>query len=132
VARRPAVLAVAAAVVLVGPTLAGCASSSASGGGSGGTTSASSTAATKTITVSFTNGQVSPPPGRVDVPIGTHVHLVVTSDVAEEVHNHYDNQEKEIPDGGGTVTIDFVAEQPGVYEVELHHSDKLLLQLQVQ
>jgi hypothetical protein len=66
------------------------------------------------------------------VPVGSHVHLVVTSDVAEEVHNHYDNEEKEIPDGGGTVTFDFVVQQPGVYEVELHHSNKLLLQLQVQ
>jgi hypothetical protein len=131
VARRPAVLALAVTVVLAGPTLAGCAASSASGG-AGGTGSASSTGATKTITVAFKNGQVEPPPSRVDVPIGTHVHLVVTSDVAEEVHNHYDNQEKEIPAGGGTVTIDFVAEQPGVYEVELHHSNKLLLQLQIQ
>jgi plastocyanin len=130
VTRRPALLALGVVLAVGLPALSACSSSSASAGGGSGASS-TSTAAAKTITVSYSGGQVSPPPGRVDVAVGTHVHLVVTSDVAEEVHNHYDNEEKEVAPGG-TVTFDFVVEQPGVYEVELHHSNKQLLQLQVQ
>jgi predicted secreted protein len=58
------------------------------------------------------------------------VHLTVTSDVAEEVHNHYNDKEVEVA-AGGTATFDFVATQQGVYEVELHHANKVLMQLQV-
>jgi hypothetical protein len=87
-------------------------------------------ASVKDISITYKGGQIDPTPGKVQVPVGTHVHLTVTSDVAEEVHNHYDDKEVEVP-AGGTATFDFVATNPGVYEVELHHSDKVLVQLQV-
>jgi uncharacterized cupredoxin-like copper-binding protein len=98
---------------------------------SGGSGSASVSAApTKDIAITYKAGQIDPPPSKIQVPLGTHVHLTVTSDVAEEVHNHYDDKEVEVP-AGGTATFDFVATNPGVYEVELHHADKVLTQLQV-
>jgi plastocyanin len=125
--RRSRLLALASLAVLLGLALAGC-SSSGSGGAAG--TGSSSSAPTKDIAISYKGGQIDPPPGKVQVAIGTHVHLTVTSDVAEEVHNHYDDKEVEVP-AGGTATFDFVATNPGVYEVELHHADKVLMQLQV-
>jgi len=123
--RTPAVL--AAAAVGLGLLLAACSSSGSGPAGGSGTTSA---AATKDIAITYKAGQIDPPPSKIQVPVGTHVHITVTSDVAEEVHNHYDDKEVEVP-AGGTATFDFVATDPGVYEVELHHADKVLMQLQV-
>jgi hypothetical protein len=132
-ARHRRSVALASAALAAGLLLAGCGSSSSGGTGSGGTGSSgtgSSAAATKDIAITYKDGQIDPPPGKVQVPVGTHVHLTVTSDVAEEVHNHYDGKEVEVP-AGGTATFDFVATNPGVYEVELHHADKVLTQIQV-
>ncbi len=122
--HRRAPLLLAAATLAIG-LLAGCGASSS--GGSGGSASA---AATKDISITYKGGQIDPPPSKIEVPVGTHVHITVTSDVAEEVHNHYNDQEIELQPGG-TATFDFVATNPGVYEVELHHADKVLMQLQV-
>ena len=130
VPRLPA-LALAGVLAVGGVAVCGCAAGSTPTSGSGASGPSSSPTATKTITVHFTGGVISPPPGRVVVPVGTAVHLVVTSDVAEEVHNHYDNVEQEVA-AGGTVTFDFVAEHPGIYEVELHHANKQLFELQIQ
>ena len=125
--RRPArfVLALGAGIAVV--ALAGCGASSSGGTATG---SAAASAAVKDIAITYKGGQIDPPPGKIAVPVGTHVHLTVTSDVAEEVHNHYNDKEVEVP-AGGTATFDFVATEPGVYEVELHHADKVLMQLQV-
>lgn len=106
------------------------ASCSSGGSGAGSASGSPSTAATKDIAITYKGGQIDPPPSKIQVAVGTHVHLTVTSDVAEEVHNHYNDKEVEVP-AGGTATFDFVATTPGVYEVELHHADKVLMQLQV-
>ncbi len=124
---RSAGILVALGAGVAAVVLAGCGSSSSGGGASSG---AASTAAVKDIAVTYEGGRIDPPPGKIQVPVGTHVHLTVTSDVADEVHNHYDGKEQEVP-AGGTTTFDFVATEPGVYEVELHHADKVLMQLQV-
>lgn len=125
--RRPARLLLALGAGIAVVVLAGCGSSSSGGAATG---SAAASAAVKDIAVTYKGGQIDPPPGKIAVPVGTHVHLTVTSDVAEEVHNHYNDKEVEVP-AGGTATFDFVATEPGVYEVELHHADKVLMQLQV-
>ena len=57
--------------------------------------------------------------------------LLVSSDVDDEVHVHGYEIEKEVA-AGQSVTIDFTANQTGVFEVETHESNLLLLQLQVQ
>ncbi len=124
---RPAGLLLALGAGVAAVVLAGCGSSS---GGGAATGSAPASAAVKDIAITFKGGQVDPPPSKIAVPVGTHVHLTVSSDVADEVHNHYNDKEVEVP-AGGTATFDFVATEPGVYEVELHHADKVLMQLQV-
>ena len=122
--RGPAALATALAVAV----LAGCSSSS---GGSGSTNPATSRPATADIAITYKNGTIDPEPNTVTLSAGTHVHLTVSSDVAEEVHNHYNDKEVEVP-AGGTATFDFVVTEPGVYEVELHHANKVLVKLQVE
>jgi hypothetical protein len=123
---RRALLAVAVLPLAALLLLSGCGSSSGTGSGgpvvSGGT---------QVITVSYAGGKISPPEHKVPVKAGTKVEIRVTSDVAEIVHNHYNNVEQDVA-AGGTVVFDFTATNPGVYEVELHKSNKLLLQLEIQ
>jgi heme/copper-type cytochrome/quinol oxidase subunit 2 len=127
--RRPgrARLAVAALPVAAALVLAGCGSSASTGS----TSSAAASSAVQVITVKYAGGVITPPEGRVIVKLGNKVEIRVTSDVSEIVHNHFNNVEQDVAPGG-TVVFDFTASKPGIYEVELHKSDKLLLELQVQ
>ena len=111
--------------------LTGCGSSSSTGAPGGSGSSGASSGQPQLITVAYAGGVISPPESKVPVTLGSKVQIKVTSDVAEIVHNHFNNQEQDVA-AGGTVTFDFTADKPGVYEVELHKSDKLLLELQVQ
>lgn len=135
--RWPARARCVALALVVALGVAGCGSSPApavSGSPTGaapGVGSGSPAAGVQVISVTYANGVITPPEGRVVVPLGHRVEIRVTSDVAEIVHNHFNNQEQDVA-AGGTVTFDFTADKPGVYEVELHKSDKLLLELQVQ
>jgi heme/copper-type cytochrome/quinol oxidase subunit 2 len=65
------------------------------------------------------------------VATGTPVTLVVTSDVADEVHLHGYDIEKELAPGKPT-TLQFTASLTGVFEVELHKANVVLLHLQVE
>jgi len=79
------------------------------------------------IEVSVAGGRVSPSPDRrVEVARGVNVRIVITSDHADEVHVHGYDIEKPIGAGRPT-TIEFVADQPGSFEVELHEIDPGLL-----
>jgi hypothetical protein len=84
-----------------------------------------------TIDVTVSGGKVSPPRQLVDVPLGSPVELVVTSDVADEVHVHgYDEMADVTP--GNPARVSFAASIPGVFEVELETAKLRLLQLRVQ
>ena len=92
-------------------------------------TSAASPAGQR-IEVQVTGGQVTGDTGRVPVASGEHVTLVITSDVADEVHLHgYDLEAALAP--GQPAELAFDATIPGVFEVELHEAGTLLLSLQV-
>lgn len=83
--------------------------------------------------VSFTvrNGKVVDARTRTKVKRGTRVRLVVTSDVADEVHLHgYDKTFR--LKAGGTVHLDFTANIPGVFEAELHDAGLVLTSFQVR
>ena len=107
-------------------------STSESVSASGATSAAPSTPAAtgQRLEVTVTGGQVSGDIGRVPVPVGEHVTLVVTSDAADELHVHgYDLGAGLAP--GIPATVAFDATIPGVFEVELHDAGTLLLSLQV-
>jgi hypothetical protein len=135
-----ALLALTAAAVL---PLAGCAGkdateSSASSSRNSPSASSSGSAPTgrtaaaegRRIEVTMSGGQVSGDTGRVQVTQGEQVSLVITSDVADEVHVHGYELEQELAPGTPT-TLTFDATVPGVFEVELHEAGTLLLTLQV-
>ena len=98
--------------------------------GSGASPSPSGSVNSVTINVALANDNVSPAPSKIPVPLGSRVVLTVTSDVADVVHVHGYELEKPVK-AGGSVTFDFIADQAGVFPVETHTSEKLLLQLQV-
>jgi hypothetical protein len=146
---RPSLLRAAlVALALAGPAavLTGCAgaapdsagstsSTTAGGAGSSGTpgtgpSAAASAAEGRRIEVQVTGGRVTGDTGRVPVAAGEHVTLVITSDVADEVHLHgYDLETRLSP--GQPAELSFDATVPGVFEVELHDAGTQLLSLQV-
>lgn len=68
--------------------------------------------------------------GRHDVALGDTVAIVISSDVADEVHVHgYDVSAHLDPGASTTVLVE--ASLPGVWEVELHDLGSLLLELAV-
>ena len=95
-----------------------------------GETPAAAGPAGQLIEVEVTGGRVSGDTGRVPVAADDHVTLVITSDVADEVHVHgYDLETALSP--GRPAELAFDATIPGVFEVELHEAGTLLLSLQV-
>ena len=144
------VAALAALVVLAGcagstPTASPAAASAASPVPAGtsarsGTSGTSGTPASPAVTnssavtevrVAVQKGRVQPPPGRVPVERGTRVRISVTSDVADHVHVHGYDQAAALPPGEAAV-LEFVADTPGLFEVETHESHLQLLSLLVR
>jgi hypothetical protein len=85
----------------------------------------------KTIIVSIADGKVAPKSGRVSVARGERVRLVVTSDVADEVHIHGYGRELGLTPGK-PATLEFTADQTGLFEVETHETKLILFQLLVR
>ena len=112
------------------------ASGTATGSASPGTTTATSppvttSDSTRTITVEVRGRTVTPKPGTVEVEAGEPVRLVITSDRANEVHLHGVEIEKALP-AGEAVTITFTPREQGVFEVETHDPQLVLLKLAVR
>ena len=68
---------------------------------------------------------------REQVKRGESVRLVVSSDVAEEVHVHGYDKRVDVP-ANGTAELSFVADIPGVFEVELEQRHRRLFTLEVR
>ena len=86
--------------------------------------------AAERMEVQLTGGQVTGDTGRVPVPLGEPVTVVVTGDVADELHLHgYDRTAELVP--GRPAELSFDATIPGVFELELHEAGTVLLTLQV-
>jgi uncharacterized lipoprotein YajG len=119
--------------------LAGCAgtdettASSPAATAPSATTASAPTASTPTgqrIEVTVAGGQVSGNTGRVPVAAGERVTLVVTSDVADEIHVHGYDLTTALS-ANRPAELSFDAGVPGVFEVELHEAGTVLLTLQV-
>jgi hypothetical protein len=136
---------VLAGLFVLGWLLAGCGGDDAGGAASTtavtSTTAATSTDAAATTTtagfagklvqVRVAGGKVETAERRVTVSKGDRVRIQVSSDVADEVHVHgYDLSEDVGP--GKPATIEFTANLPGVWEVELENAKRKLFDLEVR
>jgi ABC-type glycerol-3-phosphate transport system substrate-binding protein len=115
------------ACVVATAALAGCGSND-----NGSTSTTQTTTTTSTTSETTTTAEAAPvevkivvengaPKGgivRQNVSQGDDVVLVVTSDVADEIHLHGYDRSKDVS-AGGTIRLPFTATLPGRFEVEL-------------
>lgn len=138
---------VLAGAVLICFLLAGCGSDD--GDGQAAATTAAATTATssatstsqattstagfsgKLIEIKVTGDQVETAERRVTVATGEKVRIRVQSDVADEVHVHGYDLKKDVAPGQPAV-IEFTADVPGSFEVELEEAHRKLIDLLVQ
>jgi hypothetical protein len=104
----------------------GCADGSAGNGSPGGTPPP-----VERLSVKIADGQVTPNATRVEVVDGTPIEITVTSDTADELHVHGYDEELAV-EPGEPGTLEFVADEAGRFEIELHDADRLVYQLIVQ
>jgi type IV secretory pathway TrbL component len=107
------------------------------------TTTASATATTsgvttttagfagKLIQVRVAGGKVETAQRRVRVSRGDRVRIQVQSDQADEVHVHGFDLSKDVGPGK-PATVEFTANLPGVWEVELENAKRKLFDLEVR
>ncbi|SFB51414.1 hypothetical protein SAMN05216266_11590 [Amycolatopsis marina] len=89
-----------------------------------------SQAAAPPVAFAVTDGARTEGPDTVEVSAGDTVSFEVTSDVADELHIHgYDKTLDLAPGEPGR--LEFTADIPGSFEVELHEQGLLLTQLRV-
>jgi hypothetical protein len=125
-ARRGPLAALAGSAVVLAVVLAGC-----SAPGPSAVPAAVAADGAHRVEVAYAGGAVAGGVRRYAVPVGSTVELVVTSDVADEVHLHgYDRSS--FVTAGASTTIRLVADLPGVFEVELEQRAAPLAELQVQ
>ena len=86
--------------------------------------------AQQTISLTVSGGKVTGPTGRVKVALGTRLRITVTSDVADELHVHVYDLKQEIS-ANTSGSIEFVADKPGVIEVELERAKLTLTHLEI-
>ena len=114
-------------------TMATTAATSTSVGPSSSSRATTTTAAFSGVLVeaTVTGSDVETASRRVRVDIGQKVRIRVQADRSEEVHVHgYDLKADVAP--GRPAVVDFTADVPGVFEVELEQAGLKLLELQVQ
>jgi heme/copper-type cytochrome/quinol oxidase subunit 2 len=127
---------------LVAPVLA-VALAACGGGGDGNRSAAATTAGpagsattaagadgAQTVQVTVTGTDVQTAERRVKVPLDGKVRLEVTADRTDEVHLHGYDRKVDIEPGKPAV-LEFTADVPGVFEVELEEAGLKLVELQV-
>ena len=86
--------------------------------------------AQQTVSLTVSGGKVTGQTGRVKVALGTRLRITVTSDVADELHVHVYDLKQEIS-ANASGSIEFVADKPGVIEVELERAKLTLTHLEI-
>jgi len=84
-----------------------------------------------TIEVDVKDGEPVGGVKREEVELGEQVRIVVTSDVADEVHVHGYDQNVDLQ-AGGESSLEFTADIPGVFVVELEERKEKILELEVK
>ncbi len=84
-----------------------------------------------TVTVDFTDGEVTVDDDRISVERGSVVALVVTSDADEHIHVHGFDLFGDVL-AGETATLVFTADVPGVFEIEFEDSFTFITELEVR
>jgi plastocyanin len=122
------------AVALVALLVAGCSSGSSGGSASATSSAGSASGSEPTYVVTVVGKTVTGVPSRITVSPGEKVRLVVTADRTSELHVHAADPEVETQTKQSEpVSFEFDAKkQPGLYEVEMHDPDLLLMQVQVK
>ncbi|MCU1691398.1 MAG: hypothetical protein JWM64_489 [Frankiales bacterium] len=146
--RPPLRLATAALALLLPLALAGCgeddpstvaapsAAASAPAPASSAAPSAEAgqeadTESAQLVSLTVAGGKVTGDTGRVSVEEGARVRITVLADVADEVHLHgYDLMQT--TSVGSPAVLEFIADRPGVFEVELEGAGLPLTRLAVQ
>jgi heme/copper-type cytochrome/quinol oxidase subunit 2 len=82
------------------------------------------------VAITVAGGEITGDTGRVEVPTGTTVRLTVTSDAPDEIHVHGFDLRAALSPGQAT-QLEFVADRPGIFEVELHDARRVLTRLQI-
>jgi heme/copper-type cytochrome/quinol oxidase subunit 2 len=99
-------------------------------GPAGSATTAAGAAGAQTVQVTVTGTDVQTAERRVKVPLDGKVRLEVTADRTDEVHLHGYDRKVDIEPGRPAV-LEFTADVPGVFEVELEEAGLKLVELQV-
>ncbi len=120
--RTPAVLVALSLAVLV----AACGDDTA-GTSSPGAVDVAVTVSGGTVSVTVDGAASS---DHVSVPLGSRVHLTITSDVADEAHLHTYDLMVDL-EAGVVGSLDFTASIAGIFEVELEGSAFHLIDLEV-
>ncbi len=82
------------------------------------------------IEISVSDGSVTVDDDRIDVALGSEVLIGIETDIADEVHLHgYDVSVDVLP--GERAELRFVADAPGVFEIELEGSATFLVEIAV-
>ena len=92
---------------------------------------ASGTATGRTLAVTVTGKQVTPAPARSTSRSAQTLTLTVTSDHDDQLHAHGFEVEQDVKAGVPT-TVALKGNEPGVYEVEMHHPELKLLSVAVR
>ena len=86
-----------------------------------------------TIDITISNGRVDPNGKKMDVRRGQTIVLNVTSDEDDEIHAHISDQGYELEVKAGKPTRgELVVSEPGRFEVESHHLEKVIVILNVR
>jgi heme/copper-type cytochrome/quinol oxidase subunit 2 len=119
--------AIATAAMMV---IAGCGDDDAATSSTTTSSASIDTTGATTIEVAYSGGTIAGG-GKRSAALRQTVVIKVTSDVADEVHLHgYDKKADAAP--GTVATITFVADKPGIFEVELEKKGLRLFELEVK
>lgn len=119
------------AVCVVTLAVVGGCSAATTDPGSGGAGAAVSTGSVRRLAVTITGKTVTPAPAQVDLPLGSTLELVVTSDHDDELHAHGFEVEESLKAGVPT-TLRLTGKEAGSYEVETHDPALTLLTVAVR